>query len=164
MMRGFLNRVRRASSGSNLTNDTPPTAAATSSTNSTSPAPPPPHPPHEMKDNSEITSPSSSSKERSNSSKGIESTPKADVALPKKNKRSLLLLLFKIFFYLPSSPLAAHLSIEVRKCMLSKISHSSPTLQHKRERYTSPPPPLFHSPSLCEGVIQTKTSTLLCNL
>lgn len=73
-MRGFLSRVqRRVSGGGN---------------SDTTPAPPAPSP-QETKD-LDLSSPSSSSKEsnqKSNSSKGIESTPRADVVLPKKHKR-----------------------------------------------------------------------------
>jgi hypothetical protein len=157
MMRGFLNRVRRAS-GSNVTNDTtPPTAAeAPSSTSTASGAPPPPHP-HEMKDNSEITSPSSSSKERSNSSKGIEPTPKADVALPKKNKRSHFILLLSSDVFPSLSRTSFNRSQKLHALKDLPLLSDTPT--QKREVYflsfLLPPPP-----SLSKGFIQTKASTL----
>jgi hypothetical protein len=101
-MRGFLNRVTRRSSTPATEVAAPPppttTAAATSVAN-------------ESKD--EIPLPTSTSSTKSNSStKGIEPTPKADVALPKKNKRSPLVPLFPSPKFLPDE---LHL-IEVRRC------------------------------------------------
>lgn len=92
MMKGFLSRVRRVSgsSGSNSNGEGGGSSSDTATSTSTSSAPPTSH--HETKDPEISTSsPSNSSKEsnhKSNSSnKGIESTPRADVVLPKKNKR-----------------------------------------------------------------------------